>query len=91
MDKQTKPTTITDGELTAKVRKGKFGEYSYKSPKCGYKRAHKFDRIADIYHGEHKLKSKGFKGANKKEIKEYMGDWAKSPEGKVLIKRAKNR
>jgi len=47
--KTSKQAVITLEDLTVKLIKGKYGEYMYKSPRYGYKRAHKYNQIIYIY------------------------------------------
>ena len=47
---KTKPPSIIKyKDLTIRLFKGKFGEYTYKSPMYGYKRAYKYNQALYIY------------------------------------------
>lgn len=82
MHKVKKPMIVKHEDLLAKVYRGKYGEYRYKSPRFGYKRAWKYDRIAFIYIADKPergyIDNKLFKYANRQEIINYMAEFKKS-------------
>ncbi len=67
------PTLVYE-DLTVKIIRGKFGEYTYKSPLYGYKRAYKYNLIIYIYitGRDGWLDTHLFKNATRKEIIEFL-------------------
>jgi len=67
-------------DLTARIFKGRFGEYSYRSPLYGYKRAYHYSHQVYIYltmqlqSGPY-LDILYFKNANRLEILEAIKNW----------------
>ena len=74
MKTNKKPTTIKYQDLTAKLIKGKFGDYMYRSPYYGYKLAHKYNQIIYIYLDDHNgwIDTHCFKNATRLEILDYL-------------------
>ena len=78
--KAKKPRLIEFEDLTAKVCTGKFGEYMYRSPYWGYKRAYRYNKVAFIYLTAQLqtgpwLDILHFKNANRREILEAIKNW----------------
>ena len=48
----SKVITFQFEDLTLRISKGKFGEYLYRSPRWGYKRAYHYNQIIYIYFGD---------------------------------------
>lgn len=44
-----KPATIVFEDLMLRIFTGKYCDYMYKSPRYGYKHAHKYDKVVYIY------------------------------------------
>ncbi len=83
MKSTVKHRLIHFNDLTVKLRSGKFGEYTYKSPRYGYKRAYKYNQLIYIYLTNNypdkgQLDTHLFKSANRKEILDYLTEFRKS-------------
>lgn len=72
-----KPKVINNLDIMVRVYRGKFGEYRYRSPKYGYKRAHKYDKMVYIYIGSFEdgyLEILYFKHRTIKWIEDYIAN-----------------
>lgn len=71
---KAKYTTIQYEDLTAKIVKGKFADYMYRSPRYGYKIAHRYNQMVYIYITTRDgwIDTHCFKNANRLEIIDYL-------------------
>jgi len=92
MEQSPKPKTLVHQDLFARVYHKKYGEYRYRSPRYGYKKAFKYDRMVIIYlmKGDYAdiqnailLETKGFKYTTLNDIKEYLVSYIQSPRYKI--------
>jgi hypothetical protein len=58
--------------LTVQVTSGKFGEYRYKSPRYGYKRAYRYDKIITIDVNDEQIIRFPVKNWRKSDLTQYL-------------------
>jgi len=79
--KTLKVTTINIEGITARIFTGKYCEYRYKSPRYGYKRAYKYNKIVYLYltgnyeNGLGYFDTLYFKNCNNKYIANYIENY----------------
>jgi len=84
-----KPAVIEYKDLIIKLwRHQKLGEYRYKSPRWGYKRAFKYNQYIRIYRKDNPdlcVHQHPFKDATQQEILRYVDEWLSTQEKRARV------
>lgn len=89
--KKSKPTVMKYEDLTIRLSSGNFGEYTYLSPRWGYKRTYRYNQIIYIYFGDFDdgfSVTHHFKSATRAQIIDWLKEFRQSREYQVRRKRA---